>query len=116
MCIRDRYSSDGNLLDVENINDLPSRYALFPNYPNPFNPETHIRFELGAQENIKLLIYDALGRQVRTLVYGESFSPGIHAVNWDGRNNKGQAVPSGVYIYRIKAGSYIADKKMMLIK
>lgn len=102
------------------INDeatnIAYNYSLHDNYPNPFNPETHIRFELGAQENVKLMIYDALGRQVRTLVYGQSFSPGIHAVNWDGRNNKGQAVPSGVYIYRIKAGSYIADKKMMLIK
>ena len=100
----------------DDINLNPYVYRLLDNFPNPFNPETHIHFELGGQEMVKLIIYDALGRQVRTLVNGQSYTPGFHAVNWNGRDNNGQSVPSGVYIYRIKAGSFIADNKMLLVK
>jgi hypothetical protein len=100
----------------DDINMNPYVYRLLDNFPNPFNPETHIHFELGGQEMVKLIIYDALGRQVRTLVNGQSYTPGFHAVNWNGRDNNGQSVPSGVYIYRIKAGSFIADNKMLLVK
>ena len=57
-----------------------------------------------------------MGRQVQTLINGKSFSAGYHVVNWNGLDLKGQKVPSGVYIYRIKAGSFIADKKMLLVK
>jgi flagellar hook assembly protein FlgD len=57
-----------------------------------------------------------MGRQVQTLINGDSFSAGYHIVNWNGLDSKGQKVPSGVYIYRIKAGSFIADKKMLLVK
>ena len=94
----------------------PYAYALHDNFPNPFNPETQIRFSIGSQEDVKLIIYDVVGRQVRTLVNGSSFSPGFHVANWDGLDDKGQKVPSGLYIYRIKAGSFIADKKMLLVK
>ena len=94
----------------------PYEYALHDNFPNPFNPETQIRFSIGSQEDVKLIIYDVVGRQVRTLVNGSSFSPGFHVANWDGLDDKGQKVPSGLYIYRIKAGSFIADKKMLLVK
>ena len=100
----------------DDINLSPYVYRLRNNFPNPFNPETHIHFELGGQEMVKLMIYDALGRQVRTLVNGQTFTSGFHAVNWDGRDNNDQPVPSGVYIYRIKAGSFIADNKMLLVK
>ncbi|MEC9307862.1 MAG: T9SS type A sorting domain-containing protein, partial [Candidatus Neomarinimicrobiota bacterium] len=100
----------------DDINLNPYVYRLLDNFPNPFNPETHIHFELGGQEIVKIMIYDALGRQVRTLVNGQSYRPGFHAVNRDGRDNNSQSVPSGVYIYRIKAGSFIADKKMLLVK
>ena len=94
----------------------PYDYALHENFPNPFNPETQIRFSVGGQENVKLIIYDVMGRQVRTLVNGESFRPGFHVVNWDGLDNAGHKVASGMYIYRIKAGDFIADKKMLLVK
>ncbi len=100
----------------DEINLNPYAYRLLDNFPNPFNPETYIHFELGGQESVKLIIYDALGRQVRTLVNGQSYNPGFHAVNWNGRDNNGQSVPSGVYIYRIKAGRFIADNKMLLVK
>ena len=94
----------------------PYEYALHDNFPNPFNPETQIRFSLGGQENVKLVIYNIMGRQVRTLVNGDSFSSGFHIVNWYGTDNAGQKVPSGMYIYRIKAGDFVADKKMLLVK
>jgi len=99
--------------DVE-IN--PYEYALFNNFPNPFNPETQIRFSIGGQENVKLVIYDMMGRQIRTLINGDSYSSGFHVVNWNGLDMKGQRVPSGMYIYRIKAGDFISDKKMLLVK
>ena len=94
----------------------PYDYELHNNFPNPFNPETQIRFSIGSSEVVKLTIYDMMGRQVRSLISGESYGPGFHVVNWEGLNNKGEKVPSGMYIYRIKAGSFIADKKMVLVK
>lgn len=94
----------------------PYDYALHDNFPNPFNPETQIRFSIGSQEDVKLIVYDVVGRQVRTLIKGSAYDPGFHVVNWNGLDNQGQKVPSGLYIYRIKAGSFIADKKMLLVK
>ena len=91
-------------------------YALHDNFPNPFNPETQIRFSIGSQENIKLIVYDVMGRQVRTLIDGNAYDSGFHVVNWNGLDDKGHRLPSGLYIYRIKAGSFVADKKMLLVK
>jgi len=71
---------------------------------------------MGGLENVKLVIYDVMGRQVRSLLNGESYASGFHVVIWNGLDNKGQKVPSGMYIYRIKAGDFIADKKMLLVK
>jgi len=94
----------------------PYDYVLHDNFPNPFNPETQIRFSLGSRENVKLVIYDIMGRQVRTLINGDSFNSGFHVMNWNGRDNVGEKVSTGMYIYRIKAGDFIADKKMLLVK
>jgi flagellar hook assembly protein FlgD len=63
-----------------------------------------------------LVIYDMMGRQVNTLINGENFNSGYHKISWRGLDNIGNKVPSGVYIYRIVAGDYIADKKMILLK
>jgi len=107
----------GQTMGINDDMDLnPFAYRLIDNFPNPFNPETHIHFELGGEEMVKLIVYDALGRQVRTLVSNQSYSAGFHAVNWNGRDNNDQSVPSGVYIYRIKAGRFIDHKKMLLVK
>jgi len=100
----------------DNVKVNPYEYVLHDNFPNPFNPETQIRFSMGGQENVKLVIYDVMGRQVRSLLNGESYAPGFHVVHWNGMDNKGQKIPSGMYIYRIKAGDFIADKKMLLVK
>ena len=106
----------GTTMGFDDVSTNPYEYALHDNFPNPFNPETQIRFSIGGEEAVKLIIYDMMGRQVQTLINGKSFSAGYHVVNWNGLDSKGQKVPSGVYIYRIKAGSFIADKKMLLVK
>ena len=114
--IRDMVDLGATVGIDDNVRVNPYEYVLHDNFPNPFNPETQIRFSLGGRENVKLVIYDIMGRQVRTLANGDSFNSGFHVLNWDGRDNIGEKVASGMYIYRIKAGDFIADKKMLLVK
>lgn len=94
---------------------LPLTYKLDQNFPNPFNPETRIYFEIPQQHDVKLVIYNMLGQKVRTLI-NERFNAGYHIINWDGRDERGRICPSGVYIYRIKAGNFIASRKMIMLK
>ena len=95
---------------------MPTEMALYANYPNPFNPETSIRYDLTADANVSLMIYDVLGRQVRTLVNGHR-SGGYHNAVWDGRDNSYNAVPSGVYIYRLMVDNKVVDtRKMVMVK
>ncbi len=98
-----------------NYEPITLTYKLKQNFPNPFNPETRIYFEIPQFHQVKLVIYNVLGQQVRTLI-DEHFNPGYHIINWNGRDNSGNVVPSGVYIYRIKAGEFIASKKMIMMK
>jgi hypothetical protein len=98
-----------------NYEPIALTYKLKQNFPNPFNPETRIYFEIPQSHQVKIVIYNVLGQQVRTLI-NEHFNPGYHVINWDGRDNSGNVVPSGVYIYRIKAGEFIASKKMIMMK
>jgi len=93
----------------------PSRASLGPNYPNPFNPSTTIPFSLSAAGHAGLRIYDVTGRPVRTLL--DEWRPaGEQQVGWDGRNNNGMMVPSGVYFVRLTADGFAATKKMLLLK
>ena len=92
------------------VEQIPKDYALDQNYPNPFNPVTTIKFALPKSSPVKLVIYDITGREVAVLVNG-SLPAGYHSVQWDARN-----VPSGMYIYRITAGSFTQTKRMMVIK
>ncbi len=98
---------------------IPEAYALRPNYPNPFNPETTIRFEVPADPasngKIALAIYNNLGMAVRSLVSG-SVQPGIHTVKWDGRNDRGDQMASGIYFLRLQAGSFVQTQKMLLVR
>ena len=94
---------------------LPTKYALKGNYPNPFNPTTTISFDLLEASNVSLEVYDMMGRRVATLVNGE-LSAGSYEKVWNARNQAGAPVPSGVYIYRIRAGSFQAVKQMVLMK
>ena len=103
---------------VEAINRIETN--LLPNYPNPFNPETWIPFRLAADANITLTIYDVSGRMVRTLDIGHS-KAGIYesrdkAIYWDGRNDLGENVASGVYFYHLTAGGYSATRRLVILK
>ena len=93
----------------------PVSYNLFQNYPNPFNPTTVISYSIPKSSNVTLKIYDILGREVKTLVSTEQVN-GLHSVQWNGDNNYGARVSSGIYLYRIEAGDFIQTKKMLLIK
>ncbi len=109
------FSSPGSLTSVETAPAIPKVFALHQNYPNPFNPTTTIKFDLPAPELIKLTIYDILGHQVRTLVH-KKYAAGYHAVVWDGLNDSGLLVGSGMYVCKIKAGDHIVSKKMTFLK
>ncbi len=100
---------------VDDEVQIPSAFALRQNYPNPFNPVTSIEFELPNDGNITLSVYNMLGQKVAMLV-DEYSRAGVHTVKWDGRNDLGQLVSTGVYLYRINAGNFNATKKMILLK
>lgn len=95
--------------------EIPSAYALFPNYPNPFNPTTQIRFDLPKNARVQLRIYNTLGQLVATLV-DEVRSAGSYAIKWDGKTSAGENVAAGLYICQLKAGSFVGVRKMVLIR
>jgi len=94
---------------------LPDEYILYQNYPNPFNPATTIRFGLPARSDIRLEIFDILGRQVAILA-DEPMEAGYHEIIWNSRNRSGGEVSTGVYFYRLKAGEFNSIKKMLILK
>ena len=93
----------------------PESFELSQNYPNPFNPETKIRYQLPNSGEVVLKIFDILGREVKSLV-NEKLEAGFHEVTWNGRNNSGRKVSSGVYYYQIRASEFKETKKMILMK
>ncbi|UCE17298.1 MAG: T9SS type A sorting domain-containing protein [Gemmatimonadota bacterium] len=93
----------------------PTRYSLAQNYPNPFNPETTIQFAIPISSHVSLTIFNITGERVKGLIEGE-WAPGYHSIRWDGTDEYGKTVSSGVYFYRIKAGDFTASKKMLLAK
>jgi hypothetical protein len=101
--------------DVQTTPVLPEKFGLDPNYPNPFNPETTIKYQLAKSSQVRLVIYNQLGQEVATLV-NELQNAGVKTVAWNGKDNFGIDVSSGVYFYRIVAGDFVASKKMMLLK
>lgn len=99
----------GETVSVNN-ESIPTSFVLEQNYPNPFNPETFINFHLPITSNVQLKVYDILGNEIATLV-NEIKQPGFYNVKFNA-----EKLPSGVYIYKLQAGKYLAIKKMMLIK
>ena len=95
---------------------LPSDYKLEQNYPNPFNPQTRLSFSIPKATAVDLCIYDVHGQVVRNLIPHQDYAPGNYAVQWDGTNNAGGKVASGVYFCRLQAGSFSATKKMAMVK
>jgi hypothetical protein len=94
---------------------VPATFSLAQNYPNPFNPATTIGFALAISGHTKISVYNVLGQNVRTLVDGH-LEAGRHSVVWDGKDDGGRAVASGIYLYRIETIEYIETRKMLLLK
>ncbi|MFC1477080.1 T9SS type A sorting domain-containing protein [candidate division KSB1 bacterium] len=107
------------LLDLTPVEEpsmqIPSDYDLAQNYPNPFNATTTIGFSLPKREHVKIVVYDILGREVRELT-NTDYAPGNHLLTWNGANASGIPVASGVYFYRIQAGSFVKSRKMVVLK
>jgi hypothetical protein len=105
-------------LQSEREKIIPAELTLGQNYPNPFNPTTTIEFSIPHSHEavpVSLTIYNMLGQQVRTLVHRQTGS-GFYSIEWDGRNDNGVTVPSGLYIYRLTAGTTQQTKRMLFIK
>jgi len=95
--------------------DIPVSFALHNNYPNPFNPQTSIAYDLPKASKVELAIYNVMGQKIRTLI-SEKKSAGRYMATWDGQNDFGAQVATGVYFYRIMADDFVKSHKMMLMK
>jgi hypothetical protein len=108
-------SPELNLEVAKNSESLPQHFSLSQNYPNPFNPQTSIRYALPQDAQVRLVIYNVLGQRVKTLV-DEFQSAGYKTEWWDGKDEKGDQVASGVYFYRLEADKFSEVKRMLLVK
>lgn len=95
---------------------VPTEFAVFPNYPNPFNPETTLKFQIPDQERISILIYDLKGNLVKHLLNNTLLQPGEHQVKWDATNDAQTTVSSGTYVYRVVSKKHTKIGKMIFIK
>jgi hypothetical protein len=102
-------------VDYQNPESPPTRFALHHNYPNPFNPITTITYQLPKKSKVILQIFDILGQVIKILV-NDVQPAGVKSVAWDGTNNIGKKVNSGVYFYRIKTDDFLQSKKLLLIR
>jgi len=100
---------------VDETDQIPENFSLAQNYPNPFNPSTTIEYSLAHASSVVLKIYDVLGNNIRTLVNAKQIA-GRKTVIWNGRNDEGDRVGSGMYFYEIVAENMVQVKKMILIK
>ncbi|NQT26343.1 T9SS type A sorting domain-containing protein [candidate division KSB1 bacterium] len=107
--------TDGAVTTVEAALQIPKNFRLDQNYPNPFNPETIIQFRVPVALQASLKIYNVLGQQVRTL-FEKEISPGEYTFIWDGTNDLGMSVASGIYMYQMKTEKYISVKKCILLR
>jgi hypothetical protein len=109
-----------DLTGIEQENTVPLQYALDQNYPNPFNPGTYIKYTIANQSNVQLKVYNNLGQEIRTLVNNLTQSVNQYSVYWDGKDNAGNSVTSGVYYYKLISNSsnqrFEQSRKMILIK
>ncbi len=109
-------NGDFKYYDAVSVNLTPSTQAqLLQNSPNPFNPSTTIKFYIPNTSDVTIKIYDILGREITTLI-NQQTTAGYHNVYWNGRDSRGEDVASGVYLYRLTAGSFSETKKMNLLK
>lgn len=113
----ERAASPVGIDDEETEGKIPRGFSLEQNYPNPFNPETEITFSVkeASADPVELSIFSLRGARVATLVSG-TLEPGTHSVIWNGKNEKGEALPSGVYFYRLTAAGQSITRKMLLAR
>ncbi|HOP06391.1 MAG TPA: T9SS type A sorting domain-containing protein [candidate division Zixibacteria bacterium] len=109
------YFTEPTDVEIARQEGLPEQFSLGQNYPNPFNPSTTIEYGIPRKTEVRIGVYNILGGLIRTLV-SQSLIQGHYRVDWDGTDESGQAVSSGVYFYRIEAGDYTETRKMMLLK
>jgi hypothetical protein len=102
-------------VEEDDYSELPRKFTLQQNYPNPFNPATIIEYTLPKTSKVKIQIYNVLGQMVRNLV-DELQDQGYKMILWDGKDDRGHELSSGVYFYRIRAGNFVKSKKMILLK
>jgi len=106
-----------NVEDIVEIEVLvPEKFVLFNNYPNPFNPVTHLKFQLPEFSKVSLKVYDITGRVVKTILNNATYDVGQHVVKWDGTNQNETKVSSGMYVYRFSAGKFSKLGRMILVK
>ena len=106
---------DGIIASVGKVGSLPLAPTILGNFPNPFNPETHIDFILPHDGFTDLVIYNNVGQVVRSLL-SETLQAGHHSVSWDGRNNEGSQVSSGIYLFSLKSKDSVTNHKMILMR
>ena len=100
---------------LSDVNMIPSTFALHQNYPNPFNPKTQIQFDIPEQGYVELAIYNLMGQKIRTLT-SMQLKAGYHDIVWDGTNDFGDKVASGMYFYTLGSGTSLLTKKMLYLK
>ena len=111
-----RVRTPADVKEIEGSNDIkPSSFSLSQNYPNPFNPTTNFQFTLPKSSHVNIEIFNIVGQKVAILVDGD-MKPGVYTADWNGRDESGKTVSSGIYFYRMKADDFSDMKKMVLVK
>ena len=95
---------------------MPRQFALYANFPNPFNPSTSLEYALPEPTEVELAIYDVLGQKVQTLVAQQLQNAGYYRLTWDGSDANGHTVSSGIYFYRLTTQNFTQTRKMLLLK
>ncbi len=112
------HTTDGGVTFINNNpgkSNLPNQFYLYQNYPNPFNPSTIIQYSLPQAKKVRIVVYDISGKEI-ALLADKYQNAGTYNVTWNGNNNSGQPVASGIYFYSVQAGNYAQTKKMVLLK
>jgi hypothetical protein len=110
-----QYTGTTRIEESFDSENLPKKYTLYQNHPNPFNPETTIRFDMPRESLVSLEIYNMTGQLVRTF-RNRKMTAGYHKIHWDGRDDRGVDLSSGVYFYRLRAGGFSRTRKMVFLK
>lgn len=111
----EQWDVPGTVTSADEPLAIPARFAISQNYPNPFNPTTQFDYAVSSRSFVSITVYDLLGREVKSLVSDEK-AAGVYKAEWDGTDNAGTVLPSGMYLYRMTAGNFAETKKMILMK